>query len=63
MELFDKAFSILQTEKFDRRRYMAARKLYHKAKGEEKMMIGQLFESQMALADTPEDVEWMASVP
>lgn len=61
MSLYEKAFKILQTDSFDRKRYMAAIKLYRKAKGQEKYDIGQLFESQLSLADR-EDVNWVSSI-
>lgn len=62
MELFSKARRILSTDEFDKRRILAARKLYHDAKGKEKQMIGQLFESQMVLAKSPEESQWLQEV-
>lgn len=59
MELFNKASEILKTDEFSRRRCLAARKLYHMAKGEEKEMIGQLFESQAVMAKDPKDWLWL----
>jgi len=60
--LFNKARKILTVDNFDKRRILAARKLYHDAKGEEKNMIGQLFESQAVLAKTPEESQWLLEV-
>lgn len=62
MELFDKAKKILTTDKFDRKRYLAAKALYDRAKGQERAMIGQLMESQIAAINSLEDVEWMNSL-
>lgn len=62
MKLFDKAKRILSVDQFDKRRILAARKLYHEAKGKEKQMIGQLFESQMVLAKSPEESQWLLEV-
>jgi len=62
MPIFAKARKILTVDKFDKRRSLAARKLYHSAKGEEKRMIGQLFESQAALAKTPDDSDWLREI-
>ncbi len=62
MKLFDKASEILRTNEFSRKRCFAAYKLYNMAKGREKEMIGQLFESQYVLAKTPEDIMWLNSL-
>lgn len=62
IELFNKAKKILSVDQFDKRRILAARKLYHDAKGKEKQMIGQLFESQMVLAKSPEESQWLTEV-
>lgn len=62
MDLFNKASRVLKTSEFDRKRVLTARKLYNMAKGEEKEMIGQLFESQYALADNPGDIIWLNSL-
>lgn len=62
MKLFDKASEILRTNEFSRKRCLAAHKLYSMAKGEEKEMIGQLFESQYVLAKKPEDIMWLNSL-
>lgn len=59
MKLFNKASEILKTDEFSRKRCLAARKLYHMAKGEEKEMIGQLFESQAVMAKDPKDWLWL----
>lgn len=62
MNLYGKVWQILQTETFNRKRYLAASKLYAKAKGEERKRIGELFESQINLIKTPEDLKWAAKV-
>jgi len=62
MDLFEKAFKVLQTDTFSRKRYLAAIKLYRQAKGEEKKSIGELFESQMVLIKNNEDLDWIAKV-
>ena len=62
MKLFDKASEILRTNEFSRKRCLAARKLYHLAKGEERDMIGQLFESQAVMAKRPEDWLWLNNI-
>ena len=62
MKLFNKAFSLLQNDKFDRRRILAAHELYKRAKGIEREEIGSLIESQYALADDPEDLTWLGSL-
>jgi tRNA U55 pseudouridine synthase TruB len=62
MTLLDKAFKILQTDKFSRKRYMAAMKLYRQAEGQEKDMIGELFESQVTKVENLGDLEWIAKV-
>lgn len=59
MELFQKAAEVLKSNTFDRRRVIAANELYKRAKGLERERIGELFESQYALADDPEDLEWL----
>lgn len=63
MELYMKAKKILSTDNFDRKRYLAAKKLYEKAVGREKSVIGQLMESQIASVDNPKDVMWLNSLP
>ena len=63
MDLFDKAKKILSTDKFDRKRYLAAKTLYKEAKGEEKRMIGQMMESQVASVENLDDIMWMNSLP
>lgn len=62
MELYKKAFETLQSNKFDKKKYLGGVKLYNRAKGDEKRMIGELFEGVMALA-SPEDIEWINSLP
>lgn len=62
MNLLKKATKLLSTNHFDKKRCLAAHKLYNMAKGEEKEMIGQLFESQYILAKTPEDIMWLNSL-
>lgn len=62
MELFEKAAKVLQGNTFDRRRVLVANELYKRAKGKEKEMIGGLFESQYALADDPDDLDWLHSL-
>lgn len=59
MELFKKAAKVLQGDTFDRRRVLVVNELYKRAKGKEKEMIGGLFESQYALADNPDDLDWL----
>lgn len=59
MELFQKAAEVLRSNTFDRRRVMAAYELYKRARGSERDRIGELFESQYALADDPDDLEWL----
>lgn len=59
MELFEKATKILKSNTFDRRRILAVNELYKRASGQEREMIGDLFESQYALADKQEDLDWL----
>jgi len=62
LELFNKASNILKSNEFNRKRFLAAYKLYNMTKGREKEMIGHLFESQYVLAKTPEDIMWLNSL-
>lgn len=62
MDLYKKAFTILKSDKFDRRRYLAASKLYQMASGQEKIEIGELFEGQLSLIKDQEDLDWIAKV-
>jgi len=59
MELFREAVAVLKTGAFSRQRCLKAAALYERAEGEERRRIGQLFESQMALATTQEDAAWL----
>ena len=59
MDLFDQAVAVLKTGAFNRERCLKAAALYGRATGEERRRIGQLFESQMVLAKTQEDAEWL----
>lgn len=62
MELFTKATQILRSNSFDRRRVLAVKELHRRASGEEREMIGSLFESQYALADEQDDLDWLDSL-
>ena len=62
LNLYKIAKKLLSIDYFDKKRSLAARKLFHEAKGIEKKMIGSLFESQFALAPTPSDTLWLQKI-
>jgi hypothetical protein len=62
LDLYQIAKKLLSIDYFDKKRALAARKLFHEAEGVEKRMIGSLFESQFALAPTPMDTLWLQSM-
>lgn len=62
MKLYKKAKELLSVEEFSKKRCLAARKLYHTAKGKEKDLIGSLFESQIVLANNPEEYLWLSRI-
>ena len=59
MTNLQKVQRLLTVDKFDPRRALAARKLYHASQGEEKRIIGMMFESQLALAPNPASTMWL----
>lgn len=62
MKLYKKAKELLSIEEFSKKRCLAARALYHLAKGKEKDLIGSLFESQIVLANGPEEFLWLSKI-
>lgn len=62
MTNLEKAQKLLSVDKFEPRRALAARKLYHESTGEEKRLIGMIFESQFALAPDPASVRWLQGI-
>lgn len=62
MKLYQRAKDLLSVDRFDRKRCLASRKLYHMAKGKERELIGLLFESQIAMIEKPEDFLWLSEI-
>lgn len=62
MTNLQKAQQLLSVDEFDPRRALAARKLYHASSGEEKKLIGMIFESQFALAPNQAATRWLQGI-
>lgn len=59
MDKFLRAKSELTTESFSKEKCSRAFALYRASEGRERLMIGQLFESQFALCKSPDQTEWL----
>lgn len=62
MTNLQKAQKLLSVDTFEPRRALAARRLYHESTGQEKKLIGMMFESQFALAPDPAAVRWLQGI-
>lgn len=62
MTNLQKVQKLLTVDEFNPRRALAARALYHASSGEEKRVIGRMFESQLALAPNPASTRWLQEI-